>query len=295
MNLYFLSEITAHLKVDGEYLGTVSKNMLVGESENEPKLVEFLPLSADFSPVYYTPYSPEVKRYLSPDGLLFLPIFPPKHSGGFKVLFQRALQSFSGQITITVTVDSGAKLYVDGAFCKVVEIPFIPSDFSAEIYGDLLAVSFYKKKTALYIFRLDGTLEYFDVVDEFQISSLLTDDKRYKNSTLTTIIEKWNLSSPFSLIERVDKKEKDFFLLPKQMLPLAFFENAKIGGSIKEIATPNFYQKAENLRGFLGKILGVVPSPKNEGEVWILGENNLSIATLSLKNGLVDNVFIEDF
>ena len=119
--------------------------------------------------------------------------------------------------------------------------------------------------------------------------------KRFLCLTKTTLIEKWELSSPFKILAIEDEKERDFRLIPKFLLPLAFFENALIGASLKEITTKAFYDKTENLREFLGKVLKVIISPTDSDAVWLIGENGISSATLSFYNGLVDNLFVDDF
>lgn len=292
MNCYFLSEIPCFLKVNGEYAGVASRNLTTANLLSPPTLVEFLPLSDDFSPVYSFNNSKRLKPLKTPDGYLFYPLFKPKKDQKFKVVFQK---NFS-QITLTVTEDNGVKFYIDGSFFFVGSLSFSPLDSTVDFYGNYACVSFKRNKTAIFIFDSScGKLEFSDVCDEFSISDFLTVKKRFSNLTKTTIVEKWQLSSPFKLISIEDEKERGFRHLNNSLLPLAFFENAIIGASLKEITTANFFERTKDLKEFLGKVLKVVQSPIQDNAVWLIGENALSSATLSFNNGLVDNIFIDDF
>ena len=296
MNCYFLSEIPSYLKVDGEYAGVINRNMQKGTFQNKPSLIEFLPCSEDFSPVYFYEKSPLLKQFRTPDGYLYFPRFNPKRNLPFKMVFQRSFSCFSGNLTLTVTEDNGVKFFVDGCFCTVNALPFSPCECAVDFYGEFAVISFKRNKIALFVYRIsDGSLAFSDVCDEFSLGEFLTVKKRYLNVTKTTVIENWKLSSPCALVSVTDEKEKDFRFLDGYLLPLAFFENATVGASVKEIVTQNFYQKTESLREFLGKVLRVVISPLNENAVWLIGENGVSSATLSLNNGLIDNLFIDDF
>ncbi len=292
MNCYFLSEIPCFLKVDGEYAGVVSRNLTKAYFTKPPTLVELLPLSDDFSPVYSFYNSKRLKPLKTADGYLYYPLFKPKKDQKFKVVFQK---NFSN-ITLTVTEDNGVKFYIDGSFFFVGSLSFSPLECSVDFYGNYACVSFKRNKTAIFIFETQsGKLEFSDVCDEFLLSDFLTVKKNFSNLTKTTIVEKWQISSPFKIISTEDEKERDFRLLNDCLLPLAFFENAIIGASLKGVTTPNFFEKTKNLREFLGKVLRVIQSPVQDNAVWLIGENAVSSATLSFNNGLVDNIFIDDF
>ena len=87
---------------------------------------------------------------------------------------------------------------------------------------------------------------------------------------------------------------ESFFDINSSLIPLAFAENASLGGSVKEICTPSFNEKAVNLKEFLGKVIKAIPSPKNPSDVWLLYENFISILKIEYENRLINNILIDD-
>ena len=296
MNFYFLSDALSHLKIDGEYAGTIFQNAKKLTLSTAPSLVEFLPCRSEFSPVTLSQNVENPCILKVKNGVLYYPRFFKKPSGIFKVISQKNYNFYGGELTLTVTEDLIPKFYLDGSFYFLSSLPFIPDSSNVEFYGDYAFVSFYKKKTALFIFRIsDGKQVYFDLVDNYRVSEVLTVEKSYKNVTKTTVLERWNLTPTVHLLSVSDEKQKPLYSLNEKLLPLAFFENAVIGGDVKDVVTAEFSKNAEKLREFLGKIRKVIPSLLGDGAVWLIQDGKVSEATLSIKNGLIDNVFLEDF
>ncbi|MBQ3234882.1 MAG: hypothetical protein IJA97_01850 [Clostridia bacterium] len=296
MNCYFLSDVLSHLKIDGEYAGTVYLNPLYLKAETQPSLVEFLPTSRHLSPVYFSPNTQELSGLRVENGLLFYPQFSQKNDFSFKLIFQQKYHSSGGEITLTVVEDGSPKFYLDGAIYSVKSLPFTPEQSTAEFYGEYLAVSFFKKKTALFLFNLhSGELLFSDIVDEFYLTDVLTVKKSYKTVTETVITEAWELGHTARLKSVSDEKGKELLSLNRKLLPLAFFENAIIGARVDGVCTAEFAKNSSNLREFLGSVKKVLPSPTCDSAVWLIGGNCVTNATLSYKNGLIDNVFLDDF
>ena len=88
MNCYFLSDIPAHLKIDGEYKGVACKNLSYLNVDNTP-LFEFLPLNQAYCSVYSTKNSKNLKIFNFYNDKLIYPIFTLKNCHPFKVLNQK--------------------------------------------------------------------------------------------------------------------------------------------------------------------------------------------------------------
>ncbi|MBO7214677.1 MAG: hypothetical protein J6V66_04185 [Clostridia bacterium] len=296
MNFYFLSDIESHLKIDGEYAGIVSRNALYYTADTKPNLVEFLPLNSRFYQVYGGENSKDLGVFKVENGALFYPRFSQKHNLDFRLVFQEKVSSFGKEITVTVVEDGRVKLYLDGGVVDVKTLPFSPDKVEVKIEGEFLVLSFIKKKIALFIYHLQsGGLVYLDVVDEFSISSVLQVKKRHKTLTKTTVVERWNLSFSASLVECFSEMEKPYEYLNEKLIPLAFFENAILGGDVKAVVSKEFNEKTERLREFLGGVKRAIISPTDSNAVWLIGDCGVTNATLLYKNRLIDNVFLDDF
>lgn len=296
MNLYFLSDVESHIKIDGEYAGKAHLNLLKFQSHSLPNLVEFLPENDAYLPSYGNENSNLLRKFKTPDGYLYFPLFQRRNDGAFKVIFQNVYHTFNGDVTLTVVNDLGVKFYLDGALYHVLSLPFTPDFTNVEITGDFLVVSFKKEKTALFIYSISNkTLLFSDLIDEYFLTDTLTVKKAYAVTTKTTVIERWELSSSFKLKSVTDEKQKPFDCIHPILIPLAFFENAVIGASTKEITTPAFNSKSSSLREFLGNVKHAVFSPINANSIWLIGEKTITDATLVYENGLIDNVILDDF
>ena len=294
MNCYFLSDIPAHLKINGEYKGVVCKNLSY-LTVNNGALFEFLPLNTAYYSVYSTQNSKNLKIYNFYNDKVLYPIFTLKNCHPFKVLSQKTKSYLSYNVKVTLVSDGCVKFFIDGSLYDIKSLPFIPKDFDVSFNNDYLFLSFTGEKTALFVYNFkSNSLCFSDIIDSFYVSNVLTVKKEYQTVTKTTINEEWDFSNDFKLISRRDEKARQFFDLNKELIALAFIENAVIGASVKEICTPSFNEKLSSLKEFLGKVIKAFPSPKNPSEVIIMYENFLSIVKIEYENRLINNILIED-
>lgn len=293
MKVYLFSEIPAHLKVNGEYLGKVNDNTYHLEVNVESPLFEFLPINSRYLPVYGSENSKEIKIFSVNESKLIYPVYTLKNDYPFKVLGQKQQSNYNANASVTVVLDGTVKFFLDGSVSDVKALPFVPKNFEITLISNLIIISFSAERSALFIYSTQrGTLVYSDVVDEFYISDNLTVKKRYKTVNDTFIEEEWLLSDAPTLLSRKDFKVKDFLDVHPYLLPLAFFENLNIGASVQGAVTPNLNQKILDLQSFLGKYYKVIPI--NGESVYLIKPDNVTLAKVEFENRLISNVLEED-
>ena len=295
MNAFIFSEISAHLKVDGEYLGAVDGNLYSTEIFNLNPFFELYPKNQAYTPVYGDKNSKDIKICNINGDLIVYPIYPLKHDYPFKIIGQKHQSNYSTSVTVTVVCDGGVKFFIDGAVSDVKALPFIPTSFEIEILSNLITVAFSAEKTAFFMYDVESRkLIFSDLGDGFFISNNLTVKKSFNTVTKTTIEEEWTLSSTPTLVSRKDIKVKDFLEIHPYLLPLAFFENLIIGGGVDNIVAPNLKNRINDLQEFLGKVIKVIPSRLGE-EVLLIKNDGVSATKLEFNNRLISNVLVEDY
>ncbi len=294
MNCYFLSEIPAHVKVNGEYLGVVNDNLFTAQINLKKPLFEFMPSSNKFSTVYGDKTQKNLKIYNVDGDLLIYPIYPLKQDNPFKIIGQKNLSNYGVTANVTLLCDGGIKFFLEGTINDIKTLPFIPNDFDILVYSNFIILTFSAEKTAIFIYSVESqNLVFSDLVNEYYFSDYLTVKKTYKTVTHTFIEQDWALSQVPSLIATRDVKQKNFFEIHPYLLPLAFFENLILGADVKNIITPSLNDRLLDLKEFLGKVIKVVSSP--DGNIWLIKENALTLAVVELQNRLISNVLTEDY
>lgn len=294
MNYYFLSEIPAHVKINGEYKGIVNDNLCSAKIDFENPLFEFLPTLDKFSAVYGDKTSKNIKIFRVNDELLVYPIYPLKNDNPFKLIGQKSKSSYSVSANVTVVADGAVKFFLDGSVTDVKTLPFTPKDFEINLFSNFIMLTFTLDKTAIFIYSQESqNLVFSDLVNEYYLSDYLTVKKGYKTVTGTFIEQDWALSQTPTLVATRDVKQKDFFEIHPQLLPLAFFENLILGADVKSVITRELNDRLLELKEFLGNVVKAVISP--DDRIWLIKENILTLAQVEFENRLISNVLTEDY
>ncbi|MBE5744271.1 MAG: hypothetical protein E7358_06120 [Clostridiales bacterium] len=293
---YFLSNTPCFIKVDGEFIGEVNDNLKESKINSPFSLVEFLPKNNLYYPVYGDKNCENMRVFTVEDGLLYFPIFSLKKPLPMKVIFQKSERILQGEILLTVITDGEVKIFIDGYFSDVKTLPFIPNDAQIIPLENHVAITIKGAKTIVFLYEISSRkLCFSDVVDSVLFSDVLTVEKNYQTVTKTTLKETWALSPEIKLLSLESFLQIPYRLINKNLLPLAFFENACLGAQLKEIVTPNFYEKSKDLKSFLGNVITATPSPINLEEVWLIENRFVTKGILKRKGDLIDNVILDDF
>ncbi len=294
MKCYIFSDLLAHVKINGEYKGVVNDNLFIIDSPSDKPFFEFLPATNKFSIVYGDKSHKNLKIFHVGDSLLVYPIFPLKNDSPFKIIDQKSKSSYGVTANVTVLVDGAVKFFLDGSVSDVKLLPFTPNTFEISLFSNYVMLTFTLDKTAIFIYSIESrNLVFSDLVDEFYLSDYLTVKKTYKTVTHTFIERDWALGETPSIVATRDLKGKSFFEINFNLLPLAFFENLIIGGSVNEIVTPALNDRLLDLKEFLGKVIKVIPSP--DGKIWLIKEDMVTLAVIKYENRLISNVLTEDY
>ena len=295
MNAFIFSEISAHLKINGEYMGVVDGNLYNAEIFSLNPFFELYPKNQAYTPVYGDNNCKDIKIFNVNGDLIIYPIYPLKHDYPFKVIGQKQQSNYSIFVTVTVILDGGIKFFIDGAVSDVKALPFIPTNFEIDILSNVITVAFSAEKTAFFMYDIESRkLVYSDVGDGFFLSNNLAVKKNFNTVTKTSIEEEWTISPNPTLISRKDIKVKDFLEIHPHLLPLAFFENLIIGGGVENIVTPSLNSRISDLNKFLGKVIKVIPSHLGE-DILLIKNDGVSVAKLEFNNRLISNVLVEDY
>ncbi len=295
MKAFFISQKEAFLKVNGEFLGEVNKNIKTAEIL-ENSLLEFMPKNHNFTPTYSSVNGCNlVKTYPLFLGTLFSVNFEKKRTFPYKILSQNSYTLGGNAYTLTVLLDGAIKFYLDGKIYASDELPFIPSSSKLEYFGGYIFVVFYGKKTAIYAYRLEnGNLCYKNLVDGFELGTQFKTKTSYKKTVDISVEETYELNDNFTLLKRVGVKNKNSFSINKNLIPLLFFDLILLGVDASEILTQNLTRKQAELKEFLGDVKQTFLNPYNNSEVIALYESKLAFYSLEIKNGLIDNIIEKD-
>ena len=294
MNYYFISDTKYHLKINGNYLGKVGKNLLFTENVSNPAFFEFLPTSDDYYPLYTDlEDKTNVKTFSFLDGEVIIPLFKKRLHSSFKVLGQKQFFIRNSPNVLSVVVDGSNKFYVDGSVTLIDKLPFTPENFEVFECNNYTFFSFHGQKTLLIGYDFTGLSKkmiYKDVVDDFEIKNNLTTRKRYDLTNPLIITEEWEITSPLNLISRTTNLEKSVYDVPKQLLPLSFIETLSVKGDVTEYLSPQLKERASDLYEFIGSPIYAFTSPKNLLDVVCITKDKLSIYSLEFKDNLVSNI-----
>ena len=235
MDYYFLSNIPYHLKINGNYIGKVTKNLKV-LSLIPPSFMEFLPACSDFLPCYSDLKSLDaIKKYPFNGGEIILPIFNKKPHFSFKILGQKHFDYHGYTYLLSVVLDGTVKFYLDGKVAIIETLPFIPETFDIYTVNHFVFFTFSSQKTVIigYDFSTaNPTLIFKDIASDFTLDSLLKVKKHYDFINPVTVFEEWDLSSPLTLKSRKTELLKPLGEIPEKLIPLSFMETVSVMGDL---------------------------------------------------------------
>lgn len=296
MKAFFFSEKEAFLKCNGEFLGEINTNLKSSEI-CQNCLFEFLPINQIFAPTYSSiKGSNLVKAYPFYNGTFFYVNYEKKRGFPYKILSQNSFNLNGAKYNLTILLDGAIKFFIDGIFFVTDELPFIPNNSILKYLNGYIFAIFYGKKTAIYAYNLEnGALCYKNLVENFELNTIFTTTTFYKNVATIQIEETFELSSNFTLVNRIAKKNKSAFEINKNLIPLFFFDLILNGANASEILCQNLNEKQGDIKAFIGDVKHTLLNPFNENEVVALYENKLSIYELEIKNGAIFNIIEKDW
>lgn len=290
---YFISNIPAYLKINGNYAGIIGKNPSFTEAA-ENSLFEFLPLDENFSPCYSEINgSFYVKSLNLCNGVALFPVFPRLKALPYKVIFQKNYNFSQIFLTVTVITDGTPKFFIDGAVKESGELPFIPYDADVNILSDAVIISFGGEKTAVYAYipnERGATMIFKDVVNSAEISSGALITKKIKRTIIpveiTEIRRFGGESDPLRNVTLL----KSVYAINEKLFTAAFMELIAVGADVKNYLSPTLKTKSDKLKEFIGNAVYVFPSPEKITDAVVVTDEKASVYSLTKENSLITNV-----
>ena len=293
MDYYFLSNTPYYLKVNGNYIGKVTKNLKVLQLL-PPSFMEFLPACSDFLPCYSDLKSLDtIKKYPFNGGEIILPIFNKKPHFSFKILGQKHFDYHGYTYLLSVVLDGTVKFYVDGKVAIIETLPFIPETFDIYTFNHFVFFTFSSQKTAIigYDFSTASpTLIFKDIASDFTLDSLLKIKKCYDFTNPIEVLESWDLSTAVTLQSRTATPLKPLTEIPKNLIALSFMESVSVMGDLSIYLTPELNARAQDIYEFIKKPLYLFYPPNTFSEVVLLTENEIFTYKFEFNGNLICNL-----
>ncbi len=295
MNAIFISQIECYLRVNGNFVGTITSNSKVIYNFEEDSFLEFIPISDNFLPsFYYKKRIDKVKKYLINEDVVFIPVFEKKRNLKYEILFQRKVHTHLGDLLITCVADGSYKYYLDGLMVFSGELPVKPQNIEATILNNVLLVFFYGETTLVFAFSLsNGQLIFQDYGNNVELSNTLNIYKEYKTIIPTSVLYKWKIEDKITLYDKESNLKKSVYDINSNLLGQCFLELLCIGGNANSLTSPNLIKRQKELIEFVGKPYLLFPYYKDPLKIVGVYENSISLYNFTIENNLIDNIVDE--
>ena len=294
MDYFFISNIPYHLKINGEYFGKVSKNLKVLSLSEPISFMEFLPINNRYFPTYADQTNLDgIKKFHFLNGDIILPNFDKKPLNLFKILYQKQFTVNGLSYLLSVVLDGTVKFYVDGNVAIIDTLPFIPTDCEIYTLSNLVFFTFSHSKTAIigYDFSFSNPkLIFKDLVDEFEINSLLKIKKHYDFINPITLFEEWDLSSNVTLLSRKTEFLRKLNEIPKQLISLSFMQTVSVMGDLALYLTNELCSRANDIYEFIKKPTLLFNSPNSFEEVVSITDSEIFTYKFEFSGSLICNL-----
>lgn len=308
MVYYFSSEYLAAVKLNGAYLGLIDNSVTSIKIENENTFLEICPINSNEHALnFILDYAflsnpPSFACVTDLKGGYVIKFLKSYTGGEFKVLSQEKYDD----LIATVYNENGIKISLETKNDFIIEP--VPTDcdtvnlFRPELNKNLIAFAFYGKQTLLIVFNIDTKIEkvFFGLVDDFSFEKGLQTTENFLDIAKHSLVINWEFNGE-SFVEKersLNKAENFNYLnLTERLLPYAFLEEFMLKGEFKVYLADNIVKNADNLFGFFGEYLGVMPPPlfRNFNEIGLIYRKTQNVYfvdyfSFQLENGKITSI-----
>ena len=294
MNALFYSELPCYLKIDGDFVGEITKNVKIFKNFDADCLLEFIPKNTEyFSICTLLKDKLNVKIFCLNGDYIIIPLFQKKLNLKYNVLYQETLNVYNNQLVLTIISDGGYKFYLDGPITYTDGLPFKIESFEYKIFSNNLFLMFLGIKTVVLAFDLNSNkLLFKNMCDKVYFDGFLNIENTYKTAIPIITTEKWDLTN-FKLVDKALNPLKIKYDVNSKLLSTAFFEWVSIGVSVKDFLSLDILSREQELYSFIGKPIAVFPYYKDINKTVVLDNQNAHLYTLEFKDNLIFNVLEE--
>lgn len=304
MKVYFYSKIKALLKINGIFVGKISKTPTVLDFFEPLKdsFIEFLPLLEEYFPITSQGFSSkQLKVFNLKNSVLVCPNFSKKRNAPYKIATQKFVEIFNTKHLLTVASDSCYKFYLNGDFYVTDEIPFLTTDCLIEQSGDLVFISFNLKKKCLFVYNLQNdklNLCYKDIVDDYSYSSYsLNVYKKHTTPIDVEITETWTYNKSFTLTNTSSNYDKSILMTSEKIKGLIFLNLLILNADVSPFLSSNLLKKVNVIKEFLSYPYLCFENFESgyDNEYLILTNEGAKCVYLTFKNGLIEDFMVDDY
>ncbi len=301
MKVYFYSKIDAILKINGQYVGKVSKNVTFTLIEDN-SLIEFLPLNDDYCSLSVFNFKSNLaKIYKLKNSLLICPVFTKKRNAPYKIISQTEVNVFDRKHLLTILSDGFYKFHLNGDFYVTDELPFVPDNFNVETRDNLVFITFTLYKKCLFVYTIKNnqlSLCFKDVIDDFSYTTYqLKTFKSYNLISKIDVTETWQFNNGFTLINTTCEYDKNLNMANLKIKGLLFLNLLILNGNITDFLANNLIEKSSNIKEFLHyPFIAFENFETNiDDEYLILTKSGAKCVKFSFLNNLICDFSVDDY
>ncbi len=294
MTTIFYSELSSHLKINGEYLGTISKNPKVLADFNDNSILEFFPQSNEYYPITSSIKNPcSIKIFKLFDDIIIIPVYERKRNLPYKLIFQKSFNIYQGSLLITVIQDGYYKFYLDGLLTYIDELPFLIEECETKEVQNILFIIFKGKKQVIFAFDLKlGKLAYKSLADSVDFDGVFTVTNFYNTAIPVNVVERWEIPN-FTLIGRSANTIKNQYEINPKLIGVSFFEFIALNLDTTFLLSNNIKSREKELHGFIGKPIVIFPYYKDFKKTVVVLNDSVHLYNLEYENGFINNILEE--
>ncbi len=305
MRVYFLSYLSAALKLNGQYLGIIDGFDRHVELDTKDKIfaeitpadnsqgVNFI-IDGDF---FKTPPTFADVYTLDGDALVYIKRYPPKDSA-VKVIYQTR---FNGNL-ITVFSQGEVMLSIEGADFILERLPraFLKARGEIKRIGNLDILAIFAEGYLCLISQI-GSVVFLNEVKNYEFGEQLKITSAFETCAQIQVDCAFDYDG--SKLTLTSSKTYETREITEKILPFAFFESVLSHADCKKYLSDELKPKSGDLKGFLGDFIGVC-APH---ELFYIKHGNINCAGLiypekrnlftvkyyavDIENGKISNIY----
>ena len=293
MAIIFYSETPCYIKIDGNYLGKVTKNPRILNDIKKESFLTFIPLLNGFHSIETTLLDAfNLKVFNLFSDTIIIPVFEKKRNLPYKLICQKNFKLYSGNLLVTVIQDGSFKFYLDGKISYLDELPFNVENIDVKEINNVVFIIFYGIKTIIFAFDINANkLIYKNFLNDFNVADCFTTCTRYDTLLPVNIIEKYDYN--FNLLSKDFEFIKKPHEINSKLLSVAFFELVALNADVKFLLSNDLKTREKEIYEFIGKPIAVFPYYKDISKTVVILNDRASVYSLTFLGGVISNILEE--
>ena len=299
MTYYIFSKINCLVKINGKEVGVADCNIkTVSITNNDLNLIEFLPLSPDFTPIicYMAQKNamrmPNLRTYSLNGGYLLIPLFSRSFIPEYKtLLFER-----NENCSVLVVLDGYYKAIIsnENQF-KIFNLNFNPKSANVKVSNDLLFLQLKNEnENKLIIIQINPTPQIKLIFSNANVKlerEFFTVTRTTNTITRSVIYEKRGYGC--GVIDKKQQRSLPIERLSPYLMHCAFLEELLLKANYSDFLHPTLNAHCSLIKDFIGDFYTFIPfNSQNNLRALIVGED-AKILSFSMNENLISDLQYE--